>query len=243
MGLFDGFKDKSEGKESRMETDENSATSIEGREKAEATAEEELGRQAFQDAPMERQVITFEERKKISVPSERGLYVAEILLLGYCSKYSYPKADGEYPEFWWTEYGIQDVNDVLKSLEKRGFLKMGSLKESVGKLSIFRIREILRNHGQPVSGRKADLVKRVAETVSENGLVAAGVEQKYMLTELGEQELNDNRYVVYMHEYPYTTSRRSSSGGPFDVWSINRMLGKNGRSEIKGEQEDPENKE
>ena len=35
-------------------------------------------------------VIAFDERKQISFPSKNGLYVAEILLLEYCSKGKYP---------------------------------------------------------------------------------------------------------------------------------------------------------
>lgn len=74
--------------------------------------------------PFQKKVITFEERKKISYPSKNGLYVAEILLLEYCSKGKYPKPNNGYPAFWWFEYGIRDIGKVLKSLEMRNFINM-----------------------------------------------------------------------------------------------------------------------
>ncbi len=75
---------------------------------------------------MERPVITFEARKKNSFPSHRGLYVAEILLLFYCTKGDYPNPKRGYPGFWWFEYGIRDVGAVLRLLEQRKFLTLDS---------------------------------------------------------------------------------------------------------------------
>lgn len=59
----------------------------------------------------------FEERKKTAIPSSRGLYPAQILLLSYCEKGTYPGPKNGYPGFWWFEYGIRDVGQMLKQLE------------------------------------------------------------------------------------------------------------------------------
>jgi hypothetical protein len=48
----------------------------------------------------EKKVILFEERKRISYPSNRGLYVAEILLLEYCSYGTHPCPQNGYSGFW-----------------------------------------------------------------------------------------------------------------------------------------------
>ena len=79
---------------------------------------------AFPGSLMERPVITFEERKKISFPSKRGLFVAEILLLSYCAKGKYPNPKNGYPGLWWFEYGIRDVGKALRSLEEKGFISL-----------------------------------------------------------------------------------------------------------------------
>ena len=72
----------------------------------------------------ERKVITFNERKKISYPSKNGLYVAEILLLEYCSYGTYPHPKNGYPGFWWFAYGIRNVGYHLDRLEKLGYIQM-----------------------------------------------------------------------------------------------------------------------
>ena len=50
---------------------------------------------------MATRVVPFEERKKTSFPTQNGLYVAEVLLLEYCSYGDYPKPKNGYPAFWW----------------------------------------------------------------------------------------------------------------------------------------------
>lgn len=67
-------------------------------------------------------VIPFEERKKTSIPSDRGLYVPEILMLTFCS--SFPNPKNGYPGYWWFKYGVRDVGAMLKSLEYRGFIEI-----------------------------------------------------------------------------------------------------------------------
>lgn len=77
----------------------------------------------------ERRVITFDERKRLSYPSTRGLYVAEILLLEYCSYGTYPRPKNGYPGLWWFSYGIRNVGYRLKTLEDRGFIQYNNIKE------------------------------------------------------------------------------------------------------------------
>lgn len=94
---------------------------------------------AHQGTQFECDVITFENRKKISAASVRGLYVAEILLLEYCSYGKYPNPQTGYPGFWWFEYGIRNVGAVLKSLEQRGFI---SLQKATGKYELTQAGKI-----------------------------------------------------------------------------------------------------
>lgn len=131
----------------------------------------------------EKRVIPFQERKSISFPSKRGLYVAEILLLEYCSYGKYPHPQNGYPGFWWFDYGIRNVGYYLNSLEKRGFLRMDSIKG------------------------------------------------KYTLTELGELELNENKYVPLMHKTKDKTTEDTKFGPVFNVWEINRRMGQEHRED------------
>lgn len=173
----------------------------------------------------ESQLITPKDRKEMGLPSERGLYVSEIFLLDSCKDGALPNYQNEYPAYWKKQYGLQNVNQVLYSLEKRGFLRMGTAKESVGNQKADQLRRILKKNGLSTSGKKADLVSRVSENISEEDLYVAGVEKKYILTDLGKQELEDNAYVMYMLHNPNYADEDDLSGKIFNVWSINKLLG------------------
>ncbi|MCD7734616.1 MAG: SAP domain-containing protein [Clostridiales bacterium] len=147
-------------------------------------------------------VITFEERKAMSYPSEHGLYVAEILLLHYCHAYgTYPHPKNGYPGFWWFDYGIRNVGAVLESLAERGFLCYVPAKKGLARLTVAQLKEVLAHFGLSTVGKKADLVQVLQDNVSEVDLAQVMPSRKYMLTELGEQELKGNEYVAYMHNH------------------------------------------
>ena len=175
--------------------------------------------------PFERKIVTFEERKRTAIPSEHGLYPAEILLLEYCSKGTYPNPKSGYPGFWWFEYGIQDVDGMLLSLKKRGFIEFDSINNSIKALTVAQLKEILTENNLSTAGKKAELVERIANTISTEALIKAGVQQKYALTELGSLELSNNAYVPYMHKTKNKTTEEKRFGMEFNVWSINRILG------------------
>lgn len=171
-------------------------------------------------------VVTFDERKKTSIVSRNGLYVAEILLLEYCSYGTYPRPKSGYPGFWWFEYGIRNVGAKLQSLEERGFIRMCSAKESVPRLTIPQLKEILAKLNLPTSGKKNDLVLRIIDNVSEADLSDYILDRKYTLTELGKTELSENEYVPYMHKCHEKTIDIDMFGPIFNVWEVNRRLGK-----------------
>lgn len=79
----------------------------------------------------ENEVVSFEKRKKISIPSNNGLYVPEILMLHFCKKYPNPKSG--YPGYWWYKYGIRDVGSFYDSLVERGFI---IINEKTGKYEL-----------------------------------------------------------------------------------------------------------
>ncbi len=172
----------------------------------------------FAGTPFASKVITFEERKKTSYPSRNGLYPAEILLLEYCKFGTYPNPKNGYPGFWWFEYGIRNVDAVLKSLESRGFIAMASAKADLPRLTIPKLKEILSAESLDTKGRKSDLVNRILESVSEEKLQSYIPVRRYDVTELGQQEIRENEYVKYIH------SRKHSE---VSVWDVNILLHKN----------------
>lgn len=190
----------------------------------------------------ERKVITFEDRKKTAIPSQRGLYPAEILLLEYCSKATYPGPKNGYPGFWWFAYGIRDVGAALRTLEERGYIVFASAKDSVKGFTVQQLKDLLATKGCSTTGKKADLVVRVAELIPEDELLATGIQPKYVLTEIGQQELSENAYVPYMHSVHNKTTEDDRFGITFNVWSINKLLGTGDKSNWKTAVEEQERK-
>ncbi len=174
-----------------------------------------------------RAVVTFDERKKISMPSRTGLYVAEILLLEYCTYGSYPNPKTIYPGLWWFEYGIRNVGAVLRSLEARGYIRYGKASKELKRLKVEELKTLLRQHGLQESGKKDELIRNAAANIAEDDLILFGVTPKYELTELGQAELEENAYVPYMHKF------RSKVRNEFDIWTINAMLDINDKSNWK----------
>lgn len=179
---------------------------------------------SYPGTEMARKVITFEERKKTSYPSKRGLYVTEILLLEYCGYGKYPKPSGGYPGLWWFEYGIRDVGHALESLESRGFLQWAPLEQSISSLKVDELKQILEQAGLSTAGKKADLVKRISTEIPRERLDLPSSAYKYELTDLGKDELQKNGYVPYMHKHPHKTTEDDRFGEEFNVWSVNKLF-------------------
>lgn len=241
MGLFDLFK-KKEKKQTAEATKSVVKPTVPESDKKFYQPDEYYANVVHGGTAFEHRVVTFEERKKTAIPSARGLYPAEILLLDYCSKRTYPEPKNGYPGFWWFSYGIRDVGAALKSLEERGYIELGSISNSVGSFTVAQLKELLVAHGQPTTGKKAELVERVSATVPENALVSAGTQAKYALTEIGRMELADNAYVPYMHSTHNKTVEGVKFGVEFNVWSINKLLGTGDKSNWKAVVDEQERK-
>lgn len=180
---------------------------------------------AFKGTQFEKSVITFEERKKTCIPSRTGLYVAEILLLEYCSYGTYPHPKNGYPGFWWFAYGIRDVGAALRSLEDRGYIEYGSAIGQFPKMTVKQLKDLASQFCVKASGNKPDIISAILDSVPEEKLESVITERKYRLTEKGEIELQENAYVPYMHKHRKKTVEGTMFGPEFNVWSINRILG------------------
>lgn len=172
----------------------------------------------------QRNVILFDERKQSTYPSKTGLYVAEILLLHYCSLGNYPKPNNGYPGFWWFEYGIRDIGHYLKSLEARGYIRPASVEHALSKLKLAELKQIANDYNIQATGKKQDLVNAICERLTPDEIGNLIITRKYELTEKGNIELRENAYVPYMHSHRHKTIENALGGESFTVWDINRLL-------------------
>lgn len=134
MGLFDIFKKKTKEKNivpTAQETLSMQTAAIPESEKKYYQPDSYYTAKSHEGTPFENEVISFQQRKKTSIPSNNGLYVPEILMLHFCKKYPNPKSG--YPGYWWYKYGIRDVGSVYESLLERGFL---TINDKTGKYEL-----------------------------------------------------------------------------------------------------------
>lgn len=220
MGLFDFIK-KATSQIQQNSTPVGVKSTVSAEDKKYYRPDSYYTPKAHEGTVFEKNVLSFDDHKKRSIPSKNGLYVPEILLLEYCSNGAYPGPKNGYPGFWWFEYGIRDVGAVLKSLEERNFIRWASISNSVMRLTIPNLKEILEKYNLSVSGKKAELVERIISSISEEQLVALNLERKYELTDSGKVELAENQYVPYLHRHKYMS-----------VWEMNHYLNNDNPSRL-----------
>lgn len=163
--------------------------------------------------PPEPDVIPVEKIIKGMKPNEVGLYPHEVLLLSYAPKY-YLEGNS-YPGFWWYKYGVKDVDKCLISLKDRGFLQIGSLQSAIEKETAAVLKDVLKDNRLKVSGKKAELVQRLIDEVSQEKLNAIFTKRTYDLTDAGNEILKKEDYIPYIHRHGIED---------LDIWSLSEKV-------------------
>ena len=158
-------------------------------------------------------IIPFEERIKSAIPSKNGLYPHEILVLDYAD--SFCTQDNRYQQFWWTRYGVKDVNKVLRDLLSKGFISIASVDVTLRKMTIADLKAILAKYGLSTRGKKEELIQRVIDEISSEKLKELFPNRFYIRTDRGEAELREEEYVPYIHRHSIQN---------LDIWSLNRLV-------------------
>ncbi len=153
---------------------------------------------------------------KRAASSKRGLYPHEILMLDYAHTFSTKSVKSDFQEFWYYQYSVKHPEYVLKSLESRHFISPGDLQSTIQRLTVAEIRQELKAIGQKVSEKKSDLVARLLANADQDALSRKFPTRYYALTPMGQQELEENPYVSYLHRHRYMS-----------VWEMNYRLANN----------------
>lgn len=158
-------------------------------------------------------IIPVEKRVQKAIACKQGLFPHEILILSYAHTF-YTDQDS-FQRFWWTSYGVRDVQAVLTSLQERGFLQVSDLRAVLDRQTVADIKEVLKASNKKITGKKAELVQRALDELSEAELIERFPKRTYSLTEAGQLALNESAYIPYIH-------RKSIEG--LDIWSLNRLV-------------------
>ena len=85
--------------------------------------------------------------------------------------------------------GVDDVSSILLSLRTRGFLEDASAGFILSKSTVAELSKFLKKNGLKCSGRKAELVARILEGVSQESILESFQERYLVPTELGNSVL------------------------------------------------------
>lgn len=88
--------------------------------------------------------------------------------------------------YWEYEYGLT-FPVIMTKLLKNGYLKIGSAAENLDFLTVSELKDILKQHGLTISGKKAELIARINANVPKDILTSKLGEHKahYILSEKG----------------------------------------------------------
>lgn len=159
------------------------------------------------------EVIPIEKIIRGKKPTCDGLYPHEILVLSYAPKFC--ESGNKFQGFWWYKYGIKDVQDILDSLMKRGYIQHGTITDAINMEKIPTIKAELQKRSLAVSGKKEDLVNRLVNNVLESDLSVAFSRRPYSLTETGEKILKKYEWIPFIHNHEIEG---------LGIWSLTEMM-------------------
>lgn len=94
------------------------------------------------------------------------------------------------PDYMLSE--LSNYKEIISKLLNENYLRISDTKESIAYLTIPDLKEILRVKKLKLSGRKSELLDRIFENFSNDELKGYVKDRRYILTELGTEELKNN---------------------------------------------------
>ena len=94
------------------------------------------------------------------------------------------------PDYMLSE--LSNYKKIIGKLLEENYIRVSDTKESIAYLTIPDLKEILRTKKLKLTGRKSELLDRIFENFSDDELKGYVKNRRYILTELGTEELKNN---------------------------------------------------
>ncbi len=107
----------------------------------------------------------------------------------------------EYPKYLFYDCNIQNSPKYHLEMIKSGYLVPSPMAENLASLKLSELKEILQNNGLSTSGKKADLIKSIIESVPAQALTSLFPEEKYVLSDLGKAFLDAHDDYIKLKEH------------------------------------------
>lgn len=171
--------------------------------------------------------ITNNMNQQPDIPQFQGDYAKTIFLYA-TSKSSPVKADSDYVKYLLYECGIREPARYHRQMIEEGYLQASTIEDMVTALKMDILKEILKQLGLPVSGKKAELVERIMNANNEEIIHEYCRIQTYAISEKGKQFLQDHDAYLMLHRNKnwgiswkeYDQCRREGYGFYDTIWGI-----------------------
>lgn len=111
---------------------------------------------------------------------------------------SLPSDGSAYPKYMQYRYSITQPLKKHEQMISEGFLIEGDAKDSLSKLKVQELKNILSEHNIPATGKKDVLIQRIIENVDCSNLNFPKI---LVLTEKGKNYLSKYNYYIEFNEY------------------------------------------
>ena len=153
-------------------------------------------------------------------PDANGLYPSELVMLAVAEKFTILETN--FPKYLTYTYEIVNPLKTLKTLQEKGFLEVGSSKESLSNFKLAELKDIATSLGIATAGKKAEIIERLS-VVDEEKLSAFVKVRMWKLSQKGKGVLKDNAYILYfLDKHSYNVTEVG-----VDIWTVNEEVVKN----------------
>lgn len=152
------------------------------------------------DNTIPNKTISNYNEQKILQQDYINLYRKVIFLRNYNG--SPIKDNDKYPRYLFYDFKITNPSIFHKKLVANGYLEPGSIDDTLKRLRVVDLKEILHSYKLPVSGNKDNLISRLKDNVPEKTLkLLINDKSVLVLTEKGKQLIKENQDLIDYHSY------------------------------------------
>lgn len=142
------------------------------------------------------------QKKTVSIPSKDvnncDTTFSNVNFLKWINGKVLPSDNSIYPRYMQYRYSITQPLQKHRQMILDGFLTEGNISDSLKKLKVPDLKNILSEHNLHVTGKKDILIQRIIDNVDCSTL---NIPKVFILTEKGENYLNKYYYYVEFNDY------------------------------------------
>ncbi len=135
------------------------------------------------------------------IPPLQGDYAKTIFLWIQSKAASPVRPTNKYAKYVLYDCGIRDTVSYHKNLIQEGYFEPASVEDMLGNLKVTELKQVLSELGQTVSGKKEELVRRVASAADKETIEKFCSGEYYVLSEEGWAFLDAHYDYVRLHKH------------------------------------------